>query len=129
MGWGAEASGCSVKSLRGVGGGPRASSPLSFPQLHHWSRLTPVAELLTHCWPLSFQKPVRTALAPSRPASGPCPLQKCKRGVPFKSLLRPGVGGSREEGAVGTVGPAFSLSEGGCLTGHDAPLGPSQSPR
>lgn len=40
--------------------------------------------------PLSFQKPVKTALAPSRPASGPCPLRKCKQEASFGNLLRQG---------------------------------------
>lgn len=63
----------------GRGGAGRAAPRL----LRPGACRTRLARLLTSCLPCAFssQKPVKTALAPSRPASGPCPLRKCKREV------------------------------------------------
>lgn len=66
--------------------------------------------------PFSFQKPVKTALAPSQPASGPCPLRKCKREAPFGEPTETEGGG------------LHFLNDGGGLTGYEPPLGTSQQP-
>lgn len=72
--------------------------------------------------PLCFQKPVKTALAPSRPASGPCRLRKCKQGVPFQE---PSGAGSRQTPRARNSGDSWAL----LLLKHGGPpsLGGSQS--
>ena len=70
-----------------------------------------------------FQKPVKTALAPSRPASGPCRLQKCKQGVPFQE---PSGAGSRRTLRVRSSGDSRALLLLKC--GGPPSLGGSRSP-
>lgn len=84
--------------------------------------------------PLCFQKPVKTALAPSRPASGPCRLRKCKQGVPFQE---PSGAGSRQTPRARSSGDSWALlllkrggppSLGGSWSSGQVPLASPRRP-